>query len=226
MEISLQLKKKALSSIKVLSRPKILSLLSFSCFAVFLISTVITYAPIVKVEANYRYKKFLHNTLHIDNISAFFIPSIHFDLSSKSKYPQYGMFIPSLFMDEPVIFNVDPNNKDEYLPALKKGIAHAAGTQVPGNVGLGYYFAHSSSPDLVNQYNAVFYLLGKLQKGDEVDLWFNGQKYVYEVTELKETSPNDVSFLSQKYTKEMIVLQTCWPAGTTQRRLLVFAARK
>jgi sortase (surface protein transpeptidase) len=40
------------------------------------------------------------------------------------------------------------------------------------------------------------------------------------------TNPDDVSFLNQPYDQETIVMQTCWPPGTTSQRLLVFAERK
>ena len=51
-------------------------------------------------------------------------------------------------------------NKNEFLPVLRKGIAHAKGTALPnetnGNV---YLFAHSTDSLLnVGRYNAVFTL--------------------------------------------------------------------
>ncbi len=206
--------------------PLIITGISSILIIIFLISMVLTYGPIVGVEATYQYHKTLHEVFHVNDLRSLILPQFHFDFETQTHYANFGMTIPSLYLDEPVIPNVDPTDKNAYLPALKRGIAHAAGTQVPGAGGLGYYFAHSSLPDLRDQYNAVFYLLGKLQPDDEVDIWYEGQKYAYSVTEKKETAASDVSFLQQKYPQETIVLQTCWPPGTTQRRLLVFAKRK
>jgi len=211
--------------LEILLRPLTLSILSVALIFFAMISMFLTYAPIVQVETVYEYHHILQTYFHVTDLRSLFIPDFHVDLST-TKYPEFGMNIPNLYLDEPIIINVDPNDKTQYLAALKKGIAHAAGTQLPGNPGLGYYFAHSSSPDLVAQYNAVFYLLGKLKPGDEVDIWFKHQKYTYRVTKLKETAANDVSFLQDRYDQETIVMQTCWPAGTTARRLLVFAVRE
>lgn len=216
---------KLCSFLKFLTRPIVLTITSTVLILFFVLSMFLTFAPIVKIEAIYQYHHILQEYFGVTDLRGLFIPNFHFDIL-ESTHRDFGMSVSSLYLDEPIIMNVDPNDKTQYVAALKKGIAHAAGTQLPGNPGLGYYFAHSSHPDVVEQYNAVFYLLGKLKPDDEVDIWFKEQKYSYVVTQLKETAPNDVSFLQQHYDKETIVLQTCWPPGTTARRLLVFAVRK
>jgi LPXTG-site transpeptidase (sortase) family protein len=208
-----------------LLQPKALSIISGLCIGFFIISMVLIYGPIVQVEANYQYKSILHNVFHVSDLRGLILPQFNFDILA-TKYPEFGMNIPALYLDEPIIFNVDPYDKKVYQAALKKGIAHAAGTELPGNNGLGYYFAHSSNPDVVSQYNAVFYLLGRLKQGDQIFIWRDKQKYEYIVEGTKVTEPNDVSFIQQHYEKEVIVLQTCWPPGTTQKRMLVFATRK
>ncbi len=202
---------------------KVIGIISICLIAFFLITTIFTYAPIAIIELQYQSHKFLSETFHVNDLRALIMPQFNFDFSTSSKYPTAGMTIPKLYVDEPIIFNVDPQNRSQYMAALKVGIAQAAGTNLPGYQGLGYYFAHSSSPENVIQYNAVFYLLGKLQVGDEVDIWHNGQKHVYRVYTSQITSPDDLNFLHQTYDRETIVLQTCWPPGTTLKRLLVFA---
>lgn len=195
-------------------------------FIIFLSWLFLTLAPVVMVEAKYQYRKTLENVFHVKSLRGLILPTLQFaDLQGQSKYQDYGITIPTLFLDEPVVFNVDPNDKPAYTAALKKGIAHASGTGFPDSPGVGYYFAHSSSPEFRTQFNAVFYLLGKLQSGDDIYIWHEQKRYHYVVTEIKETDPNDVSFLNQPYPEETIVLQTCWPPGTTQRRLLVFGHR-
>jgi sortase A len=189
-------------------------------------SLSLTYAPIVKVEAEYRWQKTLQNFFGVNDLRALILPEFKFDFTRQSKFPQFGMSIPRLYVDEPIILNVDPNNSTDYTEALKHGIAHAAGTALPGQMGLGYYFAHSSSPEFVTKYNAVFYLIGKLDAGDEIVIWKDGEPHKYAVTNKQETSANDVSFLSRQYDRPTIVLQTCWPPGTTAKRLLVFAEAK
>ncbi len=186
----------------------------------------VTLLPIVFVEAKYQYNTFLNDQLHVSSLRQLFIPNFSgLNFASRSKYRDYGIVIPDIFLDERVVFNVDPNNKEAYIAALKEGIAHASSTAFPNTGGLGYYFAHSSSSEFVRQYNAVFYLLGKLEAGDEVYIWHEGEKNEYRVTRTEITKPSEVGFLQQEYTTESIVLQTCWPPGTTRERLLVFAER-
>ncbi len=197
---------------------------SLSVFFLWLLTVVV---PVAFVELNYQYHKMLADFFSVSDIRGLMIPQFRLDLKgASSKYTVNGITIPAVFVDEPVIYNVDPNNTAAYTAALKIGIAHASGTSFPGGGGLGYYFAHSSTPAFVAQYNAVFYLLGKLNTGDEIFIWHEGQQHDYRVTSKEITSPTDVSFLKRSYSGETIVLQTCWPPGTSAERLLVFAAKE
>lgn len=187
---------------------------------------VTTFLPIVWVEAKYRYHQTMENTFHVSSLQELILPDFSwFNVSELSQNREFGIKIPSIYLDEPVIFNVDPNNSTQYRQALKKGIAHASSTAFPDNGGVGYYFAHSSSSDLHVQYNAVFYLMGKVEVGDKVIIWHESSKYQYQVFDKQVTEPKDVSFLNKDYGEEVVVLQTCWPPGTVHKRLLVFARR-
>jgi LPXTG-site transpeptidase (sortase) family protein len=179
------------------------------------------------VEARYQYHQLLTEFFQVSSLRELIIPHFEFfDWRGESKYTDYGINIPAIYLDERVVFNVDPHNKPEYTLALTQGIAHASGTAFPDNPGLGYYFAHSTSAEFINQFKAVFYLLGKLKAGDEIFIWHEGKRFEYAVTATEITQPSDVSFLNREYPTETIVLQTCWPPGTTRERLLVFAERK
>ena len=123
-----------------------------------------------------------------------------------------------------VIANVDPSNESIYLDALNKGVAHAAGTAYPGERGHIFLFAHSTDYFWnIQSYNAIFYLLYKLEKGDEINVFYKGQRYVYEMDSSKIVDPSEVDYLTRKTSDESLTLQTCWPPGTTLKRLLVFA---
>jgi LPXTG-site transpeptidase (sortase) family protein len=194
--------------------------------AIFLLWLLTVLVPLTFIELRYQYHKIMADTFHVSDIRGLIYPQFHLDLNgSLSRYKENGITIPSLFIDEPVIYNVDPNNEIVYLEALRNGIAHASGTTFPGAGGLGYYFAHSSTPTLVRQFNAIFYLLDKLAIGDEVYIFHDGTRYDYKIFAKQITDPTDLSFLHHQYETETIVLQTCWPPGTTTKRLLVFARR-
>jgi len=136
----------------------------------------------------------------------------------------FSIVIPKLGAVAPIIKNVDPYNKNVFLPALKKGVAHAKGTSFPNENGNVYLFAHSTDAFYnVGTYNAVFYLIGKLEKNDEIKIYFNNIEYSYRVTEKKVVNANDSHYLIQKTNEEILTLQTCYPPGTTLKRLVVIA---
>lgn len=192
----------------------------------FLLWLALVFLPVVFVEAKYQVKNLL-SSIGLDNPKALFIPDFSgmTIVGNTSKNKDYGIIVPKLGLDERVVFNVDPNNEEQYRAALKEGIAHASSTGLPDSNGLGYYFAHSSNPAFKVQYNAVFYLLDKLKEGDDIYIWHEQKRYHYLVTHKEIKEPTDTAFLYQQYDQETIVLQTCWPPGTTQKRLLVFANR-
>lgn len=146
-------------------------------------------------------------------------------------YPQDPMFsvvIPKIGANEKIIPNVDSDNEKEYLTVLLRNIAHAKGTAFPGINGTTYLFAHSTDDFWnVGRYNAVFYLLNKMEKGDEVVLFFNNKRFNYVVSDTKIVDPDDTHFIAANLGQgERVILQTCWPPGTAWKRLLVFAVPK
>lgn len=141
------------------------------------------------------------------------------------KTTSFDIVIPKIGANSQVFANVDPSNPDNYMPILKKGVAQARGTALPGEPGTIYMFAHSTDNFWdVGLYNAVFYLLKDLTVGDQVVLFYQGKRYNYTVNDTKIVDPSNVSFITNsRQTQSQLVLQTCWPPGTTWKRLLVVA---
>ncbi|OGG07944.1 hypothetical protein A3D05_00125 [Candidatus Gottesmanbacteria bacterium RIFCSPHIGHO2_02_FULL_40_24] len=137
---------------------------------------------------------------------------------------EFGLVIPKIGANAPVFPNINAADKKEYLPVLRQGVAHAMGSVFPGVTGNIYLFAHSTDNFWnVGRYNAIFYLLKELEKGDEVNLIFQGKRHIYRVVNKMIVSPTDVSYLTQQTNYEQLTLQTCWPPGTTFKRLIVIA---
>lgn len=140
--------------------------------------------------------------------------------------PFFSISIPKIDATANIIANVDSNNPDEYLESLKRGVAHAKGTNFPGQNKLIYLFSHSTnSPLNFSEYNAVFYLLRKLEVNDKIYVYFLNKKYVYQVVEKRIAEANDTSWLEDKMNEEKLVLQTCDPPGTSLKRLIIVAKR-
>lgn len=139
----------------------------------------------------------------------------------------FGIVIPKIRANAKVIANVDPYNSKEYQWQLTKGVAHAKGSSLPDQIGNTFIFAHSSGNWYeANRYNSVFYLLNKLKVGDEIQIYYQKKLYRYQVSKKEIVSPELVNFLTRKPANRILTLMTCWPPGTTLKRLIVVAKYK
>jgi len=135
----------------------------------------------------------------------------------------FGIVIPKIRANAKVIANVDPYNPIEYQWQLTHGVAHAKGSSLPDKAGNTFIFAHSSGNWYeANRYNSVFYLLNKLKKNDEIDIYYQKNKIRYKVSETKIVNADQINYLSSKPSNlQTLTLMTCWPPGTTLKRLIV-----
>lgn len=133
--------------------------------------------------------------------------------------------IPANRISVPIIWTKEVKDFDA---DLKKGIVHYPGTAMPGEVGLSYISGHSSgylwdrSP-----YKQIFATLGQVADGTSFTITAtqnNGQqvRYNYVVTGRGEYRADDqAQFVSTA--DSQVALSTCWPVGTVDRRLVIYA---
>ncbi len=134
----------------------------------------------------------------------------------------FKIMIPKIDVRSEVLPGINPFDKNEYIPALKKGVAQAKGTALPGEEGNIFIFAHSTDNPLnVSHYNAIFYLINKLVAGDKIYLVYQGKYYRYVVESTKIVGAKEINYLKTQEKRRTLTLMTCWPAGTTLKRLLV-----
>ena len=137
---------------------------------------------------------------------------------------EFGIVIPKIGANAKIIANIDPYNSGIYQTALTKGVAQAKGSAMPDEIGSMFLFSHSSANILeAGRYNSVFYLLSKLEKKDVIYIYYKNKKYKYAVTAKKIVDAKDVSYLNPKSKVSTLTLMTCWPPGTTLKRLLIIA---
>lgn len=164
-----------------------------------------TFAPVIKSEIEYQTNK--NKILDLTPVNT-----------------DFSIVIPKINANTKVVQNVDPYNSSVYQYALTKGVAHALGTATPDTNGNTFIFAHSAGNWYqANQYNAVFYLINKLTTSDQIFIYYQNKKYTYLVKELKFVAPTEVKFMNQDLSKHQLTLMTCWPPGTTLKRLVVIA---
>lgn len=182
------------------------------------IGIIFSFYPIVKEEISFK----LHKPQKIgfgDLIRSPKAEELNLD-------PFFSIYIPKIDARAKVIPNVNAGEYYQYTKALEEGVAHAAGTNFPGQGKLIYLFSHSTdSPLNFIRYNATFYLVRKLEKGDRIIIYFMDQEYKYAVRDKVITQANDTSWFEDRGKGEILVLQTCDPPGTSFNRLVVEAAR-
>lgn len=136
----------------------------------------------------------------------------------------FSLIVPKVGINAGVIPAVNPTKPGEYLAALQKGIAHSSLSYFPDEEGTVYLFSHSTNYDwFVGDLNAVFYLLKNLEVKDTILIYYKGSSYRYEITGKQVVSPTEVSYLAPQAGQKRLILQTCWPPGSTTERLLIFA---
>lgn len=182
---------------------------------------VFIFGPVIKEEVRYRVDQIDHITYSLDAPG-----QGTFEKQLVPPNTDFSIVIPKIGAVAPIIENVDPSNPQEILIGFEKGVAQVAGTVVPADKeGNMYLFAHSTDAFYkVNTYNAIFYLIDKLQNGDEIDIFYRGIQYKYVVYDKKVVSPDSSQYFGVILPGEKtLTLQTDYPPGTTLKRLVVLA---
>ena len=146
----------------------------------------------------------------------------------------FGLYIPKLKLNAPVIADVDGSEPSDYLAQVKQGIAHYKRKKLsrvtvdgarPGEGGNIFLFGHSQIPggDTSN-FQGVFNDLHKLIPGDEIIVYYQGRPFTYQVTEGKVVERDAVEYLEHT-PDETLSLMTCWPLGLDVKRYLILAKR-
>ncbi len=132
--------------------------------------------------------------------------------------------VPSLNVTVPIIWT---KNTKDFDADLQNGVVHYPGTAIMGDIGTSYISGHSSNYAWSKgKYNQVFVNLDDLKDGDSFSITatkHDGSKVKlhYVVKRHAEFAPNDQEqFISTS--KSVVALSTCWPPGTTARRLVAF----
>ncbi|HEX3099651.1 MAG TPA: sortase [Patescibacteria group bacterium] len=154
-----------------------------------------------------------NNSLNLNSGSG-----INLAIAGKLDIPANNISVPLTWTKDVKDFDAD----------LKKGLVHYPGTVMPGEIGTSYISGHSSgyiwdhSP-----YKTVFAVLGQVKDGTSFTITAtqNDGKIVifhYVVDHRGEYQADDqAQFVNTA--DSIVALSTCWPVGTTARRLVLFA---
>ena len=136
----------------------------------------------------------------------------------------FKLTIPKIGLDSWVLPNIEAANEASYKPALEQGLAHALGSGFPGQGKLVFIFGHSTNYEwFVAELNAIFFKLNDLEIGDEVEVGQDEKTINYQVIEKKIIEAEELAFIKENLDRDILVLQTCYPPGTTWKRLIIIA---
>lgn len=146
---------------------------------------------------------------------------------TEPKSKDFGLVIDKINASAPIIKEVNPDSESVYYKALEQGVAHWQGTPYPDQHGNMFIFGHSSFYAVAKgDYKDIFAPLDKVEKGDKFDVWYNSQKYTYEVVDNKVVTDTDFSVLDgptpADKNDKTITIMTCWPPKTIAKRRVVF----
>lgn len=130
-----------------------------------------------------------------------------------------SIVIGKLNIEVPLVF-ASGTSPNELNSALNQGVVFYPGSALPGQTGEVFLTGHSSVyPWNKTPYGQVFTLLDKLETGDVISLVYNHRQYDYQITD-KEILPASQVKISDS-AEPRLTLFTCWPIGTSFKRLLV-----
>jgi sortase A len=105
---------------------------------------------------------------------------------------------------------------------LKKGVVVFPQTALPGEKGNCVIVGHSSNFSWrKGDYDMIFILLDKLKIGDEIEIFWEGEKIKYVIFENPQIVKANQTEILASVEEPILTLMTCWPIGTDYKRLIV-----
>ena len=152
-----------------------------------------------------------------------FLNAFHTSIIKENK-----LEISKLNISAPIISNEKNASKERIKQQLRKGVLLYSDV-LPGEKGKVIILGQSTQAGLsIINYTNIFSDLNQLEKGDEILIYYNKKKYIYEVFDKKIFLPKDEkqALLIQDANQSILILLTCWPPGKDYKRLGILTKLK
>jgi LPXTG-site transpeptidase (sortase) family protein len=116
-----------------------------------------------------------------------------------------------------------PLNETGVSSKLDSSIVHLPKSVDPGKKGTTVFTAHSSSTKWT-YYANIFSSLNRLNQGSLIFVYKGSEVFAYKVYK-QEVVEARMEQITNDAGKERIALVTCWPLGTSEKRLVVYGER-
>jgi LPXTG-site transpeptidase (sortase) family protein len=127
-----------------------------------------------------------------------------------------SVVIPAMLLNQPIL---EGSIASQYK-TLNQGIWRWPLSSTPDQGGNTVLVGHRFTYTIPK---GVFYYLNKLKVGDNIGIFWNKHRYLYEVTKVSTVSPNDTS-IEQNTKNPELTLFTCTPLLLPKDRLVVTAS--
>lgn len=152
------------------------------------------------------------------------LPSVHgLDIEKYVSKKSFAITMPTLKVSDLAIEHpADAATSAGLLAPLQRGVGHLF--SFPGEGGTVLIYGHSSNyPWDVSGFAKIFRQINKLKAGDKVYVTYGGKFVVYQVTGHQTVPAGDLTSVTNVSEGEELVLYTCWPPDSTDKRYLVRA---
>ena len=132
--------------------------------------------------------------------------------------------IPKIGIEAPIV--LAKNGEEDLENLLDKGVLLHPESVLPGEQGTTIILGHSAPPGWPEiNYDDIFNYLIELEAGDEIIIYYNHSRYIYEVYDKKIFYSQDEENILPKNNGDssLLVLSTCWPPGKDFKRLVVLS---
>lgn len=131
--------------------------------------------------------------------------------------------IPKIGVLVPLIIVEDSNGRD-FNKELDKGVIFFPSSVLPGQTGRTIILGHSAPSNWPKiKYDWVFSRLNELEEKDEINFYFNHQKYTYYVKKKNFLNKGEEIPNGSTYSENTLLLISCWPPGKNFKRIIVEA---
>lgn len=129
----------------------------------------------------------------------------------------YFLSIPKLNIQNATVSTIDTD--------IGSHLVNFPGTAIPPSKGNAAVFGHSSLPQLFDpkNYKTIFATVHTLVIGDKILVTANNLTYSYKIYSISIVEADDTSYLSQDTNDSYLTIITCYPPGTTWKRLIIRA---
>lgn len=127
-------------------------------------------------------------------------------------YSQNTLVIPKIGVESEIFSSKDAK-------VLKYGVWHRPNT---GDPALGGNFVVAGHRFLYTSGKNTLYFLDRIIPGDVIEVFWEGEKYLYETEEVLEVRPDQLE-IEQQTSQPLLTLYTCTPIYTSSKRLVVRA---